>query len=602
MLRKLYNLKETHPKTFIVVLLILINFSITVLTAFIGWGFGEGQFTDPFDAFWKLSLEWLLDAGFYDYTETPILRALSVIFIITSLVTLNGGIVAFLSSFLSEFFRKIRAGLGKVKISHHTLILGWNDKGNEIVNNFLYDTKIKAIVVLSNQPREELVQIIHRGINVKRLKKTSIQIIVLLGDITSKNDLSRACYEDAEGIIVLNENKTKRKQLQDIDVLKTSLLLAFSPLKQANVIVEIANPNSEQLIFKFLEENNPNSIGKWVFINEKKLMGFMLFQALVLPGLTPIYHELLSFEGSDLNPIEVNSFSFDDYIATHSHAIPLFEMQYPHQKKHLLVLSNNLKDLLKNKKKTTLTRRLTLKPPIEKESKNIRVLIVGKNSKLDIIKESIQIFMNENDHLIDLTIHESFSEATIHEIRQNHFAHILFLASDSDLNMESPDSETLIAVTKSINFALAQNSKIIVEILDNKNLRVLEDIGVNFSLLSNRYVGRIISQASINPVYYHFIYDLITYDGNHDSSDKGTREFHSTEARYLFDFEGKQSISFARAIDFIDSVYYMNEKDPVNVLGFLTLEKGKMVPKFLCQYLQDPLTILPNDKLILIQK
>jgi hypothetical protein len=122
MFQKLYNLKETHPKTFIVVLLVLVNFLMTVLTAFLAWIFGEGQFTDPLDAYFKLSLEWLLDAGFYDSNETPILRVLSVFFFITSLVTLNGGIVAFLSSSLSEFFTKIRSGLGKILISNHILI------------------------------------------------------------------------------------------------------------------------------------------------------------------------------------------------------------------------------------------------------------------------------------------------------------------------------------------------------------------------------------------------------------------------------------------------------------------------------------------------
>jgi len=602
MFQKLYNLKETHPKTFIVVLLVLVNFLMTVLTAFLAWIFGEGQFTDPLDAYFKLSLEWLLDAGFYDSNETPILRVLSVFFFITSLVTLNGGIVAFLSSSLSEFFTKIRSGLGKILISNHILILGWNDKGGEIINNFLYDTKVKAIVVLSNQPREKILSIIHSQVNTQRLKSSKIQIIVLHGDITSKKDLIRSCYEETQGIIVLNQQKNKQNSLQDIEILKTCFILAVSLIKNSNVIVETTHKDTQRLIRNFIEEKNPSFLGKWIYLNEKMLMGYMLFQALVLPGLTPIYNELLSFEGYDFNPVSLDNYSFDNYLSTHSHAIPIFEKQYPHQPKQTLVLSDNLSDLNKKYKNPITPKLINLKPSKEIEAKSIRVLIIGKNNKLEIIKHSASIFMKENNLQIDLTIHESFSENTIEEIKKNNFAHILFLASDSDLNSESPDSDTLISITKSINFARSKESKVIVELLDNKNLRVLQDIGVNFSLLSNRYVGRIISQAAINPAYYHFIYDLITYDGNEDSSENGSHEFHSMEARFLFDFERKDSITFSRTVDFVYSAFHMKQQDPINILGILKSDKGKMLPQFFCKTLNEPITIDQKTVLIIIKK
>ena len=602
MLKKLYNLKEINPKFFIVSLLIMLNLTIAVFTAFLAWIFGEGQFTDPWDAFWKLSLEWLLDAGFYDNNQTPILRAFSVIFIVTSMVTLNGGIVAFLSSFLAEFFSSIRSGRGRVKVSNHILILGWNDKGAEIVNNFLYDTDIPTLVVLSLKPKEEILTIIEKTIDKTKLQKTKIEIIILNGDPTSKQDLNRSCYQKAKGIIVLNPNQVHNKIISDIEVMKVSFILASSKLVNTNFVIDIKNEESENLLKKFIEKSDSFKPQNWVFLNEQKIIGNMLFQALVLPGLTPIYHEIMSFEGSDLNPIKIEHYSFEDYLSTYSESIPLFEATYPGQEKYLLVLSNSLKSLNKKYHKKIKLNRIDLKPSNSKSSDNINNLIIGKNAKLQIIEDSVINFEKENNIKIGLLVHENMSNHTKQILQDQNFDHILFLSSESSLNEESPDSETLMNIAQTIYIKKNQESKMIVEVTNNRNLRVLNDIGVKFSLLSNRYVSRIISQSSVNPVYYDFIFDLITYDGNEDELDNSSYEFHATEAKYIIDFGNKESIFFDSTRDLIFSIYQIKPKDPIVVIGLLINEKKILNPYFFDKNLGDPITINQESILILIKK
>ena len=79
-----------------------------------------------------------------------------------------GGFTAELASYIIEPRSKREQGLKKVSSSAHIVICGWNETGEDLVNNILADRQAREIVLLADLPHAPYenpsVEFVHGGI------------------------------------------------------------------------------------------------------------------------------------------------------------------------------------------------------------------------------------------------------------------------------------------------------------------------------------------------------------------------------------------------------------------------------------------------------
>ncbi|HPV70193.1 MAG TPA: hypothetical protein PK030_03980, partial [Bacilli bacterium] len=121
----------------------------------------------------------------------------------------------------------------------------------------------------------------------------------------------------------------------------------------------------------------------------------------------------------------------------------------------------------------------------------------------------------------------------------------------------------------------------------------------------NRYISRIISQTSKNPIFYPFIEDLFTYD--EESSSEESYEMYIHEASELIAFDNRQQYVFETPSHLVRSFYEQNPEDPYIVIGIVNEEKGNSMQyniKLFTENLDAKVYLLiePTTKLIVVAK
>ena len=103
----------------------------------------------------------ILDAGCIQYVVADIGRSgvaiviicLSVVLI--GMISFTGAVIGYITNYISSFIESANAGSRKLKIYDHSVILNWNTRASEIINDLLYcDTKQKVVVLVNSRKTE----------------------------------------------------------------------------------------------------------------------------------------------------------------------------------------------------------------------------------------------------------------------------------------------------------------------------------------------------------------------------------------------------------------------------------------------------------------
>ncbi len=601
-MNNLNHLRHKHPRLFFLVILITFNLLLIIVATLIVF-FGIGGFTSLWDAFSQLAITWFLDPGFYNAGGNDALRLISMIMILTSMVSVNGGIIAFLSALLMDFLETIRSGAGKLRVNHHVLILNWSSEVGEILVSYYNDVDTTTVVILSEKPRAEVEKAIKESFFSNGIKNPGrkLRYFVLQGDPLSAADLDWAHADSASSVIILNANKYEAPCDNDIDVLKTLMLL--KPSKQQNVVVEVTDEKTDELIKSgFASENGDND--NIVFINQTAIMGFIIAQTMVFPYLSDVYAELLGFGGADFYT-EKYSGSIPEYLKEHDHCLPIFKKSLDNEE-HLLVMAENKKDIEKIRDKEEVLPEL-VKLSFEERQTPINhrdVLIVGGNAKSFFIIDSLNKYMLDSGNHIHVEQQEDINENLITEIASGRYSKVILLSTKTSSEGD-PDSKAITSLLKISKAAKESNTSLIIELVNPRNAQITTRYGIKYSILTNRYISRIISQTSKNSAFYPFIEDLFTYD--EESSKEASYEIYIHEASELISFKDKAQYIFETPSHLVRSFYEQNSQDPYVVIGIVNEEKidpsfysiklfsGNMDAKLY-------LTIEANTKLIVVAK
>jgi voltage-gated potassium channel len=214
-----------------VALIVLLLFIASAIAVFYVERDSGGSIDSLGEAFWWLIVT-VATVGYGDFTPVT----LSGRIIASILIILCVGLIPFITAQLASHVvtRHLREerGLEKIKAKNHTLLCGWNEHIDSILNSILAKQENPEIVLVNSLLADKMNELI--------LRYKPIKLRFVHGDFTSEAILELANVRQAASVIVLSD--TVQGDISTADervVLATLAIKTMNP--QARVCVEVAN-------------------------------------------------------------------------------------------------------------------------------------------------------------------------------------------------------------------------------------------------------------------------------------------------------------------------------------------------------------------------
>ena len=401
----------------------------------------------------------ILDAGCISYVIADIghsgvaitLVCLLIVFI--GMIAFTGATIGYVTNYISSFIENANSGKRKINLSNHFVLINWNSRASEIVNDMLYAEGKQTVVVLVPGRREEIQKEIEerlaetvakenrevekryanlnyfaRKIAVRRNKfKKKLTVLIKEGDIFSSKQLRDISLDKARSIVILqgdfNNTTCKYEMIErsaeygkgDALIIKTlmqvaDLTAAETSLDDQRIIVEVTDLWTLDVVNKIIEAKQVDGKCHIIPVRINLLLGQILSQFCIMPELNTVYSELFSNRGSQFFVGENSKYSeempfIEDYLKEHNNALPI-TIRHDRGKTFEYYLGESAKDL--NKKSTVRTSDYTLELKKNYWLEKRNVIILGHNSKSKFIMEGFKSFSNEwktgEDEIVDILV------------------------------------------------------------------------------------------------------------------------------------------------------------------------------------------------------
>lgn len=370
-----------NPGRVVLAVILLFNIMFFFILSFVikglavpgteGMGFFEA-------AFYTLSM--MIDSGSFsllvsDIGQTGTITVLICFFVtIIGMISFTGAVIGYITNYISHLIEKADSDSNRIYLKKHIVILNWNTRASEIINDLLYCKTREKVVVLASSGKSRIEAEIDERISdtvfrenkalrekcmdmgvVKRyfyyranhLKKNKVTVIVREGDVFSSKKLHDISLEFAKTVIILG-NDTKKaeckyelaEELEDEangnpQTVKTLMQVAditsatYSADNQ-KIIVEITDNKTWVLVEKIIKYKQRKGKCNIVPVRVNRILGSILAQFSLMPELNLAYKELFSNKGatffSEPHISECDDIFIQQYLSTHKHAIPLTVM------------------------------------------------------------------------------------------------------------------------------------------------------------------------------------------------------------------------------------------------------------------------------------
>ncbi len=392
------------------------------------------------------TLTMILDPGCIQFVVADIGQAGVVItlfclfVVIVGMISFTGSVIGYVTNYISNFIENANTGRMKLHISNHFVILNWNSRASEIVNDMLYcEEKCKVVVLVPSRKEEIEKEIEERladtiarenlaisktfaklsffnrffAIQKNRFKK-NVTVIVREGDVFSSKQLNDISLEKAKSVIILANDinntickfehkerieENSRGNSQTIKTLMQVSDITASETSADNqkIIVEITDKWTLELVNKIIETKQVDGKCNIIPVKVNEILGQLLSQFCLMPELNSAYSELFSNRGVEFHSIphkKCDDESFiSDYLSNHNHALPVTVMQGDDDKAYAFYVAEEDKDI---KKISTINRSdycVSLNKNYWMERKN--VIILGHNSICRSIMAGFESFSSE---------------------------------------------------------------------------------------------------------------------------------------------------------------------------------------------------------------
>lgn len=435
-----------QPGTVVLLAILLFNVVFFLLSALIVSSFsvtGTEKMGFLEAAFYTITM--ILDAGCIQFVLDEVGQVgVSVVLIcigiiIVGMITFTGAVIGYMANYISSFVEKANAGSKKLVISDHVVILNWNTRASEIVNDLLFCEDRQSVVVLASSRKaeiekeieERLADTIHRENASLRERckgygpirgtlrycrqhmRQTVTVVVREGDVFSSKQLHDISLEHAKTVIILGndinntvckfEQRERNEQLYrgNAQTIKTLMQVADitgaeSSDDDQKIIVEITDDWTAELVEKIIACKQVDGKCKIVPVNINHVLGQILSQFSLMPELNLAYGELFSNQGMTFyarrQEMEEDDTFIRRHLAQHRRSIPLTFMMND-RKSYAFYAAGSEKDILRRDEEKPSSFGVKLNHNYWIERKN--VIILGHNSKRREIMGGFQAFRSE---------------------------------------------------------------------------------------------------------------------------------------------------------------------------------------------------------------
>ena len=385
----------------------------------------------------------ILDAGCISFVVSDIgqsgvaitLACLAIIVI--GMISFTGAVIGYITNYISGFIDNANAGNRRLVVTNHIVILNWNTRASEIINDLMYCVKKQVVVVLVKNRKEdvekEIAERLTDTINrendaLAEYNKTfaksyeqKITVIVREGDVFSSKQLRDISLEKARTVIILGDeyNETNRgyqtqEQMKEFgrgnsQTVKTLMQVADitaseSSFDDQKVIVEITDDWTWEIVSRIRDYKQINEKCNIVPVRVNKVLGQLLSQFSIMPELNMVYRELLSNKGMSFfykSAVKKSNDMIREYLDGHSNAIPLsFAEVNGKFLGYYAALSEEDIDLVIAARDTRVE--VDICNNFKMDHKH--VIILGHNNKIHDIMDGFAAFKSEWGDVIDILV------------------------------------------------------------------------------------------------------------------------------------------------------------------------------------------------------
>ncbi|MBQ8682906.1 MAG: hypothetical protein IJ518_00135 [Clostridia bacterium] len=387
----------------------------------------------------------ILDAGCIQFVVEDIGTAgvatviICLAIVLVGMISFTGAVIGYITNYIASFIDHANAGARQLKIYDHAVILNWNSRASEIVNDLLYAPTKQRVVVLVGGRRDEIEKEINerladtiarenrevakqaaaiggiRGLLYAYMHafRRNVTVIVREGDVFSSKQLHDISLEQARMVIVLGndinntlckfEHKelTEQKMRGNAQTIKTLMQVAditaaaYSADKQ-KIIVEITDDWTAELVDKIIAYKQVEGKCNIVPVRVNQVLGHILSQFSLMPELNLAYRELFSNKGAaffaEEQPAEEEINYLRQYLATHTCALPLTFME-SHNQSYAYYAAVSQRDVSRKGEPKVAPYSVNLNADYWIERKNI--ILLGHNSRCEEIMKGFEAFRKE---------------------------------------------------------------------------------------------------------------------------------------------------------------------------------------------------------------
>ena len=155
--------RAKNPAGVVLGVILLINICVIAISAFIisAFHFKGTEDMNFFVAAYK-TIAMVLDPGcisevIADVGEAGVFISIFCLcVVIMGMVAFTGAVIGYVTNYISSFIEQANSGRHKLYISNHVVILNWNSRASEIINDYLYKDGKQNIVVLVSSRKDEI--------------------------------------------------------------------------------------------------------------------------------------------------------------------------------------------------------------------------------------------------------------------------------------------------------------------------------------------------------------------------------------------------------------------------------------------------------------
>ncbi len=434
-----------HPGRIVLLAILLFNVVFFILAAAVIsnlslTGTEEMSFFEA--AFYTVTM--ILDAGCISFVVQDIgqsgvaIAVICLIIVLIGMVSFTGAVIGYVTNYISGFIASSNADARKLRISNHLVILNWNTRASEIVNDLLYCRGRQKVVVLTGSGKTEIMKeiserisdTIHKENETLRLQckkkglvgrfrylkehlKNNILVIVREGDVYSAKQLFDISLEKARSVIILGNDignsmckygyKEKLEENSKGNALTVKTLMLVSDITGAEfsadnqkIIVEVSDDWTWELVDRIIRHKEIAGKCNIVPVRVNQILGQILSQFPLMPELNLAYRELFSNKGATFfleeKTVKDDNEYITEYLKSHRFAIPLTTMQSD-GKDYFFYAAESERDLVREGGVAESGYTVKLNRNYWIERKN--VIILGHNTKCRDIMQGFCRFRDE---------------------------------------------------------------------------------------------------------------------------------------------------------------------------------------------------------------